>query len=370
MDFDLNEDQKMLAKTVADFGRKESGIERFRKLRDAEGPGFSKQTWAQMGELGWIAVAYPEEVGGFGGGMVEAGLILEQMGKTLIPEPFLSSAVLGGRALLRGGNADQHAKWLAPMLEGQSVIALAWAEAKSRFDAAAIETTATKDGEGFVLNGEKTFVLDGVVADQLVVSAKLDGEVALFVVDGEATERQALGLIDGHRAAKITLKDIKVGADAHLSAMAGIDALSRTLDDGAAATVAEGLGVAQAMLAMTSEYLKTREQFGVKIGSFQALQHRAVDMFVEVELLKSINIASLVGAGNDEQSERESAIAAAKHHLATGATFASRQAIQLHGGVGVTDEHDIGLFFKRMHSLTTICGDDAFHSARFEAHNC
>jgi len=362
MDFDLSEDQKMLERTVADFAKKESTVERFRKLRDADGAGWEKKTWAQMGELGWLGVSFPEELGGFGGDFVATGLILEQLGKSLVPEPYLASVVLAGQALMRAGTPEQRKQLLAPMIEGKTSLALAWAERKSRFDPGAIEATAKKSAGGFTLHGEKVFVLNGHAADHVVVSAKLDGEVALFVVDGEALERQTVGLIDGHRGAMIRMAGVEVGEDRKLAG--GLEELQRALDYGAAATVAEGLGVAQAMLAMTVEYLKTREQFGVKIGTFQALQHRAVEMFVEVELLKSICVEALVRADEDGP-ERTKAIAAAKHQLSTGATFVSREAIQLHGGIGVTDEADIGLFFKRMHALTTICGDDAHHTRRY-----
>lgn len=365
MDFDLSEDQKMLAKTVRDFGKKESTVERFRKLRDAEdGLGWDPKTWAQMGELGWLAVSFPEEVGGFGGSFLDVALVLEQMGQTLVPEPMIPSVVLGGHAVLAGGDAGQHERFITPMIEGQTTLAFAHAEAGTRM--ALPTTTATKKGSGFVLEGTKPFVLNGHGANHLVVSAALDGAPALFVVDADAVQRQTVRLMDGHRAAHVTLKGVEVGPDRQLAAAPAADVIAKTLDRGAAACVAEGLGVAHAMLWMTVEYLKTREQFGVKIGSFQALQHAAVDMFVEVELLKGMHLEAAVRADEDGLS-RARAVSAAKLQLCQGGQLVSRQAIQLHGGVGVTDEHDIGLYFKRMHSLCTLFGDETAHVARYAA---
>lgn len=366
MNFDLEDDQKMLAKTVADFAKKESPVERFRKLRDGDGAGWEKSTWKQMGELGWLAVPFPESVGGFGGSFVECALVLEQLGKTLVPEPYLASVVLGGMALLRAGDAKQHERFLTPMLEGDTSLALAVAERATRFDTSLANTTATQDGEGYVLEGEKIFVLNGHAADHIVVSAMLGDELALFVVDGdgEGVRRDTIRLIDGHRGARVRLEKARVDGDRRLQSAPAGEVLERVMDYAAAGAVAEGLGVAQTMLATTVEYLKTREQFGAKIGSFQALQHRAVDMFVEVELLRSISLEAMVRVDQDGPARTRS-VSAAKHQLATGATFVSRQSIQLHGGIGVTDEADIGLFFKRMHTLTTVGGDEAFHAERF-----
>lgn len=366
MNFDLTDDQKMLAKTVADFGKKESTVERFRKLRDADGLGFEKATWKKMGELGWLAIPFPEEVGGLGGSFVDAGIVLEQLGKTLVPEPYLSSVVLGGHALWLGGSSTQHEKFLAPMMEGDTILALAFAERNVRFDPRCCATTARREGDAWVISGEKAFVLDGHAADHLVVAAMSDQGMQLFVVDAAACERKTVRLMDGHRAAHVKLVDVKVGEDRRLAARPAVEVLERVLDYGAAGTVAEGLGVAFAMLWTTVEYLKTREQFDVKIGTFQALQHRTVDMFVEVELLKSIHTESVVRA-SEEGTERTRAVSAAKLQLAQGGQLVSRQAIQLHGGVGVTDEHDIGLWFKRMHALVTICGDESAHVARYAA---
>lgn len=373
MDFDLTEEQKLLAKTVADFCKTRSPVSRFRSLRDAEGPGWDKATWREMGELGWLGVPFAESAGGLGGSFVEAAIILEQLGRSLVPEPYLASVVLAGQALALAGSEAQQQRWLAPMLDGQTSLALAWAEAQGRFDVSKVACSARPTADGFVLDGHKRFVLNGHAADQLIVSAATPDGLALFVVDARAKglSRRSVGLIDGHRGAHVQLDGVAVARDCLLDAADTAHAqgtatvLDRVLDYGAAGAVAEGLGVAATMLDMTKDYLGTREQFGVKIGSFQVLQHRAVDMFIEVELLRSINMESMIRADEVEPQLRRAAISAAKHQLATGGQFVSRQSVQLHGGIGVTDEADIGLYFKRMQALSTICGDADFHLQRY-----
>lgn len=322
-----------------------------------------------MGELGWLAAPFAEDVGGLGGSFVDAALILEQLGRALVPEPYLASVILGGYALALAGDADQQQRWLTPMLDGQASLALAWAEQHNRYQVDAIACTATADGDGdgFVLRGDKRFVLNGHAADSLIVSAKGPDGLALFIVGGDAEglQRTKLGMIDGHRGAHLRLDGVRVSADQHLRAAPATEVLARVLDYGAAAAVAEGLGVAATMLELTKDFLGTREQFGVKIGSFQVLQHRAVDMFIEVELLRSLSMEAMIRADEIEPQQRALAISAAKQQLGTGGQFVSRQSVQLFGGIGVTDEADIGLYFKRMQALSSICGDAEHHLARF-----
>lgn len=367
MDFELDQDQQMLAQTVADFAKNESPVERFRKLREDD-IGYDPVAWQKMGELGWLGVAFPESVGGFGGSFVECALVLENLAATLVPEPYLASVVLGGMTLLRAGNSEQHAKYLAPMIEGETTLALAYSEAQSRHDVSAVETTATPKDGGYTISGEKVWVLNGHNADQLVVSAKAPGGVTLFVVprDAEGVNVTVAKTIDGQKAAFISFDGATVGADARLGEEgSGADVLDRTMDYAAAAAVAEAVGLTSTMLHMTVDYLGTREQFGVKIGSFQALQHRAVDMYAETELLRSISMASTVRADEDDESTRRADISAAKVQLATGGIWVAQQSLQLHGGIGVTDEHDIGLYFKRMYALNALFGDAEHHVARF-----
>jgi len=367
MDFELDQDQQMLAKTVADFAKNESPVARFRKLRDDD-VGYDPAVWKHMGELGWLGVAFPEEVGGFGGGFVECAVVLEHLATTLVPEPYLASVVLGGSTLLRAGNERQHAEYLTPMLEGDTSLALAFSEADSRYDVTAIETTATPEGSGYRISGKKVWVLNGHHADHWIVSAKAPGGVTLFVVprDAPGVKSTVAKTIDGHKAAFIELEKVTVTEEARLGEEgSGAAVLDRTMDYAAAGAVAEAVGLASTMLHMTIDYLGTREQFGRKIGSFQALQHRAVDMYAEVELLRSISIASTVRADDDSASERRSDVSAAKYQLATGGIWVAQQSLQLHGGIGVTDEHDIGLYFKRMYTLNALFGDEEHHVARF-----
>lgn len=369
MDFELDPDQKILAKTVADFAKNESPVERFRKLREDD-IGYEPEVWRKMGDLGWLGVAFPEAVGGFGGSFVECALVLEKLAGTLVPEPYLASVVLGGLTLLRAGDAQQHASWLTPMIEGETTLALAYSEARSRHDITAIDTTATPKKGGYVISGNKVWVLNGHHADHLIVSANAPGGVSLFLVprDARGVRVRVAKTIDGHKAAFIGFEGVTVAEDARLGEEgAGAAALDRTMDYAAAAAAAEGVGLTNTMLRMTIDYLGTREQFGVKIGSFQALQHRAVDMYAETELLRSISMASMVRADEDNESTRRAEISAAKYQLATGGIWVAHQSLQLHGGIGVTDEHDIGLYFKRMYALNALFGDVEHHVARFSS---
>jgi alkylation response protein AidB-like acyl-CoA dehydrogenase len=367
MDFELDQDQHLLSKTVADFAKNESPVERFRKLRDDD-IGYEPSVWQKMGELGWLGVPFPESVGGFGGTFTECAIVLENLATTLVPEPYLPSVVLGGMTLARAGSAAQHEAYLTPMIEGETTLALAYSEAKSRYDVEAVETAATPEGSAYSLSGEKVWVLNGHNADHLIVSARAPGGVSLFVVPRSArgvTTRVA-HTIDGKKAAFVRLEKVVVDQDARLGEEgSGAAVLGRTMDYAAAAAVAESVGIATEMLRLTIDYLGTREQFGVKIGAFQALQHRAVDMYAETELLRSISMAAMVRADDDDPGARRADISAAKQQLATGGAWVAQQSLQLHGGIGVTDEHDIGLYFKRMYALNALFGDSEHHVARF-----
>jgi alkylation response protein AidB-like acyl-CoA dehydrogenase len=254
------------------------------------------------------------------------------------------------------------------MMAGETSLALAWAERRARYDAHSPATRAKKDGGGYRIDGEKVFVENGHAADQLVVSAALDGGLALFVVD-RATAGvtvQPVQLIDGRRGAMARFEGVLVDGDRLLGdASDAARVLDHAIDYGAAAAVAEGLGVVTTMLNMTLGYLREREQFGAPIGSFQALQHRAVDMFVEQQLLHAVNVLACVRADERDPAIRKPDLSAAKVQLATGGKLVAQQAIQLHGGIGITDEHDIGLYFKRLQALNALYGDLEHHTQRF-----
>lgn len=376
MNFDLTDDQRMLVDTVATFVRKESPVSRFRALREDEaGIGWSKETFAKMGELGWLAVPFPESVGGMGGSMFDASLVLEQLGTALVPEPFLASVILGGLAVLRAGNDAQQARFLPTLIEGKTTLALAYAEEDSRYDLARVSTRAEKSAGGWKLRGEKRFVLGGHTADAFIVSARTgggdgDGEakkITLFAVPRDTTgvKVRTIKTMDGHRAAFVSFTDVQVGDDLRLGDEgSGLPVLESVIDAGAAAACAEGLGIMRTVLSMTRDYLNQREQFGVKIGTFQALQHRCVDMFVETELQKGVTILAAISEGDADLTVRRRNVSVAKAQLAVGGKFVTQQSIQLHGGIGITDEHDIGLYFKRMHVLNALFGDEEHHLAR------
>ena len=375
MNFDLTDDQKLLVESVQKFCREESPVERLRKMRDNP-IGWEKSTWQKMGELGWLGVAFPEDVGGLGGSFQDLALIVEQLGTTLVPEPIIASIAVAGRALLEAGTESQKEELLSPTLAGEQSLALAYLERESRHDVTNVQTTATKAGSGYTITGQKRWVLNGQAADHILVSARTSGEardrdgVSLFVVDPgmKGVSIKTIQCMDSHKAALLDLDGVEVGQDRRLGeAGKAADVLDLALDSGAATACAEGSGIVQSVLQMTRNYLCEREQFGAKIGTFQALQHRCVDMFVQTELVKSMAIMAMIKLDDTDADERRRAISACKAQLTTGGIFVCRQGIQLHGGIGVTDEHDVGLYFKRMHILNTLFGDEAFHAARYGA---
>ncbi|MFT3775274.1 MAG: acyl-CoA dehydrogenase [Minicystis sp.] len=372
MNFNLSDEQRLLVDTVTTFVKKQSPITRLRALRE-DPTGWSRDVWRQMAEFGWLGVSLPESVGGLGGSFVDAALILEQLGTALVPEPLLT-ALVAAAPILHLGSAEQQARWLAPLAAGEAVLALAWAEAQSRHDVADVTTRAEKSAGGYRISGSKRFVLDGHAADHLVVSARTSGDardregVSAFVIDRDTpgVSIQPVKTMDGHHAAMITLRDVEVSEDRLLGVEGSARAaLEYAMDVGAAAACAEGAGITRTVLLMTTEYLRTREQFGVKIGTFQALQHRAVDMFVETELCKSTAILAAIKISDTDDVERRAAISAAKVQLSAGGRYVTQQATQLHGGIGVTDEHDVGLYFKRLQVLGALFGDEEHHVTRF-----
>jgi len=373
MDFSLNDDQKMLCDTVASFTKKESPVDRVRKIRELD-IGWDRNVWRQMGELGWLGVALPESVGGMGGSFLDAGLIVERLGTTLVPEPYVPSVVVAGLTLARHGTDEQRQNYLPPMIEGKTSLALAYVEKDSRYDVADVTTRAEKSGSEYKLSGKKEWVLNGQAAEHILVSARTSGGqrdrdgVSLFVVDRGApgVKLKTVACMDSHKAAFIELDGVKVGKGALVGEEGkAAPILERALDYGAAAVCAEGSGIVQSTLSMTREYMCQREQFGVKIGSFQALQHRLADIFVQVELCKGTAILAMIRADSEDEVERKRSVSAAKKQLSKGGFFVTRQGIQLHGGIGVTDEHDVGLFFKRMQIIAALYGDEEHHVQRF-----
>jgi alkylation response protein AidB-like acyl-CoA dehydrogenase len=375
MNFDLTEEQQILVDSVAKFVKNDSPVERFRKLRDTE-RGWDTATWARMGEFGWLGVVFPEEHGGFGGGFVDLALILEQLGRGLVPEPVIPSVVLAGGLLSKLGTDAQREAFLAPMIEGRTSLALAYAERQSRFTLSDCQTRAEKRGAGWVISGEKTWVLNGHAADQILVVARTAGDsldaegLSLFIVDGNAAglERVRTPGMDGQRTALLRLRGVEVGADRLLGdAGRALPHIEWAIDRGAAAACAEGQGEIQELFERTVAYLKQRAQFGVPIGSFQALQHRAADMYAETELCRSTMILAAIQADQEDAEARKAEISTAKSQLTRGGWFVQENAIQLFGGIGVTDEQDEGLFFKRLRVLQGLFGDADWHAHRYQA---
>ena len=374
MNFDLTEEQQMIVDQATKFVQNDSPVERFRKLRDTD-RGWDTEMWSRMGELGWLGIAFPEEQGGFGGRFVDMALVLEQLGRGLVPEPYIASVVLAGGLLSRLGSEAQIATFLEPMIEGRRSLALAYAEKQSRYDLADCLTTATRKGDGWLLTGEKVWVLNGHAAEHLLVAARTSGDqldrdgLSLFVVDadGPGVECVRVHGMDGQSTGLVKLQGAAVSGDRLLGPEGAAFAhLEWAIDRGAAAACAEGQGAILELFERTVAYLQQREQFGVPIGSFQALQHRAADMFAEVELCRSTMILAAIQADSEDEDERRAEISAAKLQLSQGGWFVQEHAIQLFGGIGVTDEQDEGLFFKRLRVLQGLFGDADHHVDRFQ----
>lgn len=361
----LTDEQTMLKEAADGFLGENAPIAHLRKLRDdRDADGVSRDLWRAFGEMGFAGVLIPESYGGMGLGAVEAGVIAESLGRTLTPSPFFGTAVLGARTLASGSEAQQ-AEWLPRMAAGDAVAALALDEgAKHRPDR--IATTAERHGNGFRLNGAKAMVLDGHIADALIVAAKTEEGTTLFLVDpktaGVAVERTVM--VDAHNAARVTLTDAQVDADAVIGPVGGGDAiLDGVLTLGRGCAAASLVGAGDQAFQITLEYLRTRKQFGRLIGEFQALQHRAAHLFSELEIARAATLAALqaVDAGREDAPLIASV---AKAKAGRVAELAVQEGVQMHGGVGMTDEFDIGLFMKRVRVLNELLGDAGFHQDR------
>jgi len=369
----FNEEQQYLKDTAKDFVQKNAPINHFRELRDSEDEtGYSKELWKQMAELGWAGILISEEYGGSDFGMMGMGGILEETGRCLVPSPLFSTALLGASLIELGGKADQKKDLLTKIAKGELTTAFALEEG-SRHTPYRISTTAEKKGKNFVLNGKKTFVLDGHSADLIVLAARTSGGIedqsgiSLFLIDPNSTglQRKRTHMVDSRNASEIHLKDVEVSETKLLGELdAGFSIIEEVLERGQIGISAEMLGNTLEAFDITLEYLKERKQFGAVIGSFQALQHRAAVMFAEIELTKS----SVMGALNavDENSNDRSRFASlAKFKAGETLHLVSSEAVQMHGGVGVTDEFDIGFFLKRSRVAEQIFGSSDYHLDRY-----
>ena len=375
MDFDLNDEQRLLKESVDRLIADRYGFEDRKRFRAQEG-GWSRDNWAFFAEQGLLAVPFDEDHGGIGGGPVETMIVMEAFGRGLVVEPYLASIVLGGSALRRGGSEAQKAEMIPGLAAGDRTMALAQVERTSRYDLHHVETRAKKSGEGWAISGEKGVVLHGESADTLVVVARTAGDtrdtggIGLFLVDAKApgVSRRGYATQDGMRAAEISLENVAVGSDAILGdPEGGLALLEAVVDDGIAATSAEAVGVMDAMRETTVEYVKTRKQFGVAIGAFQALQHRAADMVVAIEQARSMAYLATMMAASDDAAERAKSVSAAKVQIGRSGRQVGQSAIQLHGGVGVTQEYMVAHLFKRMTMIESMFGDADHHLARLAA---
>jgi len=369
----LTEDQLILRDMAKDFCDEKSPVERMRALRDArDATGFSRELWKEMGELGWIGIPFPESVGGGDMGYGELGVVLSECGRVLAPEPFVSTVLLGGNALLLGANEPLMKELLPDVCSGERILCLAFQE-QGRFAPYAVETSATRDGGGFRLQGRKQFVLDGHVADQIVVAARTAGSsgerdgLSLFVVDAsaEGLDVQRSELLDGRNAAVVSFDDVAVDAARTLGEIdAGAEVLDAVFDRATIGLCAEMLGSFEDAFERTLAYLKTREQFGARIGTFQALRHRAAQMFGELEFARSV-VRDAQSAIDDERDDVAECASAAKARCSDVARLIGAEGIQMHGGIGMTDEEEIGLFFKRLKAAELTLGDAIYHRNRF-----
>lgn len=365
MNLTLSEEQLALQETLSRFVAKDYSLKTRQDIIHSPA-GFSAAHWAQFAELGLLALPFGEEHGGLGGTAVDTMLVMEAIGRGLMVEPYLATVVLAGGLVRTAGNDGQKISVLPKIAEGSLLMAFAHYEAGGRYEIDQVKAQATRDDGGYVLNGVKTFVLHGAQANQLIVSAR-DADnpngLSLFLVDANAEEVSVRDYVtqDNQRAAEITFTDVRLGADALLGdAGAALSVIERALDAANAALCAEAVGVMDALNQATLEYLKTRKQFGVPIGSFQALQHRMVDMFTAAEQARSMAILASIRVQSGDVTERRWACAAAKVLVCESARLVGQQAVQLHGGMGVTDELNVSHYFKR---LTVICASfgDADH---------
>lgn len=367
----LNEEQRMLQDAARDFLQSRAPISHLRELRDSgNSDGYSRELWAEIAEMGWAAILVPETHGGLGYGFAGIGIVLQQTGRSLTPSPLLSSAMIGVAALNRAGNQEQCASILPNIATGEHLMALAVDDSmQHRPDVCSC--TAEKSTNGFTLSGDKMTVLDGHVADTFIVSAMTGdaGEISLFLVPSNAVgvSNDTVALLDTHRAANIRFENVELDESALLGKLnEGAEVLDYILDVARIGQSAELLGIAEEAFERTVEYLKERKQFGVPIGSFQGLQHRAAVMFGEIEMCKSAVLHALE-ALDDERDNLAEIASMTKAKLAETAHNVATEAIQMHGGIGMTDEFDIGFFLKRCRILETVYGDRYFQLDRYAA---
>ncbi|MDP6981149.1 MAG: acyl-CoA dehydrogenase family protein [Myxococcota bacterium] len=374
MNLALTEEQQLIAETASDFMQEKSPVSRFRELRDSgDVVGYSKALWKEMAELGWAGIPFPEKNGGAEMGMAELITVLEAAGAVQAPEPFLSSVLLAGQLLDRMGSEEQKKAYLEPMIEGNTCLAVALQESGPRYNPAHVAARAERDGDGYRLNGTKAHVIDGHSADALIVSARTSGETAgeegisLFIVAGDAAgvTRTRQQRVDHRSTAIVELSDVRVDAAARVGEEgAGLAALRDVVDLATVGLCAEMLGGMKEAFESALAHMKEREQFEVKIASFQALQHRAVRLFIEIEMCRS-SVMAAARALDEDAANKAQLVSLAKARCSDAYVEVANESIQFFGGVGVTDEYDVGFYLKRARVAELTFGDGNFHRDRW-----
>lgn len=371
MDFNFTDEQNMVRDGISRLIREQYDWDTRREVIASES-GWRPELWAQLAELGMLAAPFSEEDGGFGGGATETMLIMEEFGKGLAIEPFIPSVVCAGGFLKHGGNAAQKEEYLAGIIAGEMIFAFAYAEPRGRYDLADLQTTAKADGGDYVLNGHKAVVVGAPWATHLVVTARTSGDqrdsngVSVFIVDKSAdgVSLRDYGTVDGRRASEVYFENVKVSGDALIGeADNGLPLIELVVDEATAAVCAEATGVMKVTNEMTLEYSRQRKQFGAPIGSFQVLQHRMADMLMEYEQSVSMSYLATIRL-SEEEAARKEAISSAKVRIGQSARFIGQNAIQTHGGMGMTDELAVGSYFKRLSIIEGEFGSVDHHMRR------
>jgi pimeloyl-CoA dehydrogenase small subunit len=370
MDFDLTPDQELLQASVQRLLEDTYTFDQRKQYLQAA-PGWSSAVWRQYADMGLLGLPFAADDGGFGGGPVDIMLTMEAMGRVLSLEPYFATVILAGTCLRLGADPAQRARWLPALIEGRETFAFAHVERAARYDLAQVQTRARYEGGAWRIQGRKDFVIHGDTADKFIVSARNAGGpadadgISMFMVDAAAVRRRGYGTQDGTRAADLVFDDVRV-ADQNLigepgGAMSLIDAVT---DTGIAALTAEAVGVMSRAHELTVDYMKVRKQFGATIGSFQALQHRAVDMLVMIEQARSMAMYATMMSEHADAAKRGLALSAAKAYIGRAGRFVGEQAIQLHGGIGVTEECAVGHYYRRLTMIDVLFGDSAHHLTR------
>ena len=372
MDFTFNEEQTLIQDQVDQFIQKEYDWETRQSLSNSE-LGFGDNNWQKFAELGWLGISTSEDSGGFGGSAIESMLIMEAFGKGLVVEPFLETMIMSGGILDNHGSDQQKSSILEPAIAGEMQLALAYAEPQSRFNLSDVVTEAKEEGENFILNGYKSVVMNGPSAEKIIVSARTSGSqmeeegISLFIVDAasEGLNRTNYKTVDGKRASDITIENLSVSKENIIGPInSGFAILDSAIDTAILAISAEAVGAMEVLYKTTVEYTKTREQFGTAIGKFQVLQHRMVDMFMEYEQCKSLLYMATM-KHEEGSADAKKAISGLKYQVGKAGKFIGQQAVQLHGGMGVTDELNVGHYFKRLTTVGTIFGNTDYHLKKY-----